>query len=471
MKKLTLSLCVCSIIFCVVGCSVKVEEKILEKDRYVESSTGEPIALKFQTESCQEVLSEQSFPVIYPATAGEIIEYRPNATDILNRFYTEILLGGKIQRIREFFVIEDNTYLRSTDKVLENPRSLVLCSDMNYDFDSYESAAIHASHILDLAHKKLVNNKSMSRLDLLSPVSLKVAPLIETITQYENSKEVITKKKFLVNNAYYNATTKEIVFLPQGKNPQGHIPFNGVPLWHIPITASHEYGHHVFSHLMPNYFNELAHHAHILCFDNRENVSLKDIPKNKMDMLGKRESHNIDAVLRAINEGFADLIANYSLPKKYTSLDIVPCLNDSREIDVAVFANGEEKNLNDHALDAFLSGSKEALGSCLEEVDYKDPHILGALVAHSFDSIFTTFEMDSNLRLQTLMNWVAALNDNYPTMQQDHPADFFHKAMELFLDQLHDIKSDQTKVEMMCKLLDNKAPLLKPYFECPEDNL
>jgi hypothetical protein len=454
MKKLMLSLCV----FSIVGCSVESEKKAPQKDRYVETSSGTPIPLRFQKGNCQDVLSEQVFPVTFPSTVGEDLVYRPNATNILNRFYSEILLGGQIERTYEYFVIDEDLYLRSSEKVVEKPLPLILCSNIEYELDSFESAAIHVSHVLDIAHKKLVQNKSISGLDYLSPISLKIAPIIETTTKYENSEKIITKKSTLVNNAYYNALTKEIVYLPQGWIEDEYIPFNGVPLWHIPITASHEYGHHVFSHLMPNYFSELDEHNHTLCFDNREKASSK--------MLADSDNENIDSVLRAINEGFADLIGNYAIPKKYSSLDIVPCLNDSREIDVSVFANGDEKVLNYTALRKFFMGSSESTKSCLEVVDYADSHILGALIAHTFDSIFTTLEMDSDQRLQKLINWIAALNDNYPGMEYESAENFFERAMELFIDQLHELKSNQTQKEKVCNLIEQKAPLLSGHIDC-----
>ena len=458
MKKIILSLCVFSVASSFVSCGVKVEAEPIQKERYVKSSTGQAIALKYQSNECQTVLSEQEFAVSYPATAGESLIYRHKTNYESDRYYSEILLGGKFERTNYILIEKDATYYGSQEEVLTDPRALTLCSDVEYDFDSYESAAIHTAYILDMTYNKLKKNNLNGKLANLSPISLKIAPLIEVTTKYEKSKEIVTSKSVLVNNAYYNGATKEIVFLPQGKTEDGYIPFNGVPLWHIPITASHEYGHHVFNHLMPNYFDELSFHGHPLCFDNRE--------KKISHMLNSSDNDNVHSMIRSINEGFSDLIGSYVLPENHRSLDIVPCLNDSREIAVDVFANGEEKFLSQSVLDKFVDSETSGQESCLASVDYKDPHIIGAVMAHAFDSIFNALEIDTDSRIKFLINWVASLNANYSEIKDYSASTFFKKAIGLFLKELGDYDRDENKLKKVCGVIENKAPLLWYYSKC-----
>lgn len=457
----------------IVGCGIQIEEKKSSLPRYVKSSTGKAIELKNYDSVCSNTSNEYKYPVVYPSTAGEEIfyYYNPvNVLDSLNRFYDEILLGGEILRKGKLINQKDIAFYEFQDHIVESPTPLSLCPGEEYDLDSYQSAAIHINHILELSHKSIAN-----KIHSLKPIDLKIAPKIQLELEGKVDNTVVVSKKVLINNAYYDALKKEIVYLPQGTNDNGYIPFNGIPLWHIPITASHEYGHHIFSGLMDNYYLDLNNEGnnehnddhqddfrdrnYQLCFDNREKVS-------EINELHSKANEKVDTntVIRAINEGFADLFANYSLPQKYTSLGILPCLNNTREVDEEYFANGERKLLSEEAIEQFLNGNKKPLESCLESVDYQDPHILGALIAHMIDSVFSALELDKDTKLEFIIKWIRDLNKHYDHLKSKSPREFLVESLLLFSNNF----KKQDSYTTVCHTILSKAPILESELLCPD---
>jgi hypothetical protein len=428
-------------------------------DRYVETSVGTPYLLQYADVQCeQNFQNNYVYDISFPSIAGRNIQFRfnPNVMS-LNSFYREIVFSGRIERLMGFWSGDNGGfYFLRDESIIEAHKKLVLCPNTKYDLNTYESATLHATYALKLAHANV--SKMMSH---IPPVTLKIAPLVHEIREKRVGSKIYKQNKVLINNAYYSPSKKEIVYLPQGENEFGYVPFNRVPFWHVPTVASHEYGHHIFATIMKNYYNSSMKHHPELCFDNHEHDHDHVIGDNEKNTGTRRVT--IHTVMRSINEGFADLIGSYALAGKYTNLNLIPCLNDSREIDSGLFANGDIKVLNKKVMKSFMHGKWLPSGSCLDSVDYQDSHIIGALVAHTIDSMYKAAGMTMSQRLKAAIQWIESLNKNYGQLERLPLGEALLKAVALGATVPKQLANDPKRV---CDTLRVKAPVVHSYFPC-----
>ncbi len=427
------------------------------KDSFVKRSLGRAIPLTKIHPTCDRVASSSSkeFDIlrfIEGQMLGEKIDFSSIITGSKfaaksSTFYNKVAYGGKFEIFYEINRAGNEKQVGLKQKA--NAAELNVCAGSDYTNYplSYEDVALSSVPGIQAALDAVKAAKPKIK---LNPVKFVMGPDYKMI--YRTTYKVQGKKKgqlnlAFVNNAFYNGGTSEIVFLPQGYMGEDKvIPFGGVPLWKIPMVGAHEYGHHVFREIVGGKALDTASKEFHdkFCWDSRHVHVSGSTKIEKMAGTGE--------ILGAYNEGFADLIAYYSLGKEIGSLKGISCMEKAREVDVSEFADGTAKKLDFNAYFTFMHGG-ESPDSCLEP-DYTDIHIMGAIFAHHFDQLMEKIGMEPQEKLKTLLEWAQILKSKYGNLTSGYKA-----LMEIYLTK-GGIKSDA------CTYLKQNAEAIHSDLDC-----
>lgn len=431
------------------------------KVSYVNSSDGEPILLDKREEGfkCPSLLTSDLDKKIIAQfhTSWSYVEVpfllpvKTKGGLVKNSLISEVLQSGKMS------YLESTVKMKFTSETLEAPEFFRTCPGYDYsEEETYDSASASTLFAFSEVEKslKLISLK-------LEPVRLRVAPLVEHTQEYYEGSGITRKKRTLVNNAFYFGDQNEIVFLPQGKNSKNKIPFSGVPLWKIPFVGAHEYGHHLFASLMPNFINDKKHtglHGVSLCFDNTEEVSKDDNSKD-----GDPRTVKVSDIMDSLNEGVADLLARTVLDRKY-NLTGVGCFEYTRDVEKPRLANWQIKRLDKNVLDIFLLDKRVKTGNCYQEQDFQDPHIIGAIVAHGLFQIYESAKLTKTQRLQAIVDWLRLLNKQYPSIKKLS----LKEAIEKSLYAAVKVVTDKVTIPQaqLCKVIGESFPMVHPLYGC-----
>lgn len=308
-----------------------------------------------------------------------------------------IFLGGEFYR-------DEFTNKSFMEYTITEPKKFIACSvNGGFKAGSYEAAAISVLKPLQEFSTKfshLLEPFSISKIDLF------IAPKIKEMRVTDKGSVVYEDQEVLINNAYYSGSRKRIVILPQGRETGSlglnENPFGGIPAWQLPGITIHEYGHHLFSEIVGKRHptQKLRDHVH-------KCASLHGADRVQ-GVLGQNEltlENKITKIFTALNEGFADLISHYSSQGERSFFGI-GCMFKSREVNSPFFISGDKKILSNRRLETFFGPSKKFYKSCSEETNYLDPHIIGAIFAHTkytlLESVFKTDEE----KVRFLLNWI-----------------------------------------------------------------
>ena len=447
--------------------------RIKYEDSYVEESTGEAFILKYDASECDES-DYYRFKLFTAYKDYKNVEYYPDTneqgafsiskTSLLKK---EMLFGGKLINRLTLHTSTNKITSKRIIKRKADHKSFCLGKDYS-ESDSLDAVGVKVDATLKMVETKL---KETSLLKYLRPINIRIHPEYTIEEKVQGRASSSTKAKTLINNALFNYEYNEMVILPQGKNLNGIVPFNGVPLWDIPLVTSHEYGHYVFSTLYPNYFSNVAPYkisrAH-LCYnpaghgasmhavdpenneedkekekdkekdkDKKENntettktnFEFKPVVKSSQENSQKRngssieEVNNVDTasftrrvdehtVIGALNEGFADLFARYTMDDQYT-VNGLGCLSLTRDVYSKNFLSGEEKIFSQELVDSFTSNTKESSESCYRKANFQSLHVVGSVLAHGIDLLYTKLSLTKAQKLTELTKWVRAINRSH----------------------------------------------------------
>ncbi len=443
-----------------ISCGQK-SDKASFKISYVNSSEGEPILLDKREEGfkCPSLLTSDLDKKIIAqfhtswsyVQVPFLLQVKTKGGLVKNSLISEVLQSGKMS------YLESYVKMKFESKTIEVPEVFRACPGYDYsEEETYDSATASALFAFNEVEK------SLRPINLnLKPVKLRVAPVVEHTKEYYKDSSIVRKKKTLVNNAFYFGEKSEIVFLPQGKNKKNKIPFSGVPLWKIPFVGAHEYGHHLFASLMPNFINDKKHkalHGISLCFDNSEEVSKDDNSKD-----GDPRIVKVSDVMDSLNEGVADLLARTILDRKY-NLTGVGCFEYTRDVEKSRLANWQIKRLDKKVLDTFLLDKRVKTGNCYQEQDFQDPHIIGAIVAHGLFQLYEKANLSKTERLQAIVDWLRLLNKQYPKIKQLELKGVIEKSLYAGVKVVTD-KFSVPQAEL-CKVIGQSFPMVHTYYGC-----
>lgn len=384
------------------------------------SYTNEPLFLKKQNTECRSKKFDGDIIYsLYLHLDGqdifEKVDFSPLITQLFlrdNEVIARTNYGEKVELI---------TSSRGTRLLtLANPMSVTICPDEDhYAQGTVESAALNAAHII----KKTRTSFKRAVKDIeVAPITLNISPAIieSTISTNEMGKNVKTSR-YWTDNALYMPDSKSITFLPHSQEMKN----NGltVNFWEVPMIASHEYGHHLFQSI---YSSKTSAAHSIGCFDHVK----KEKSRIKNKSYGFRLVE-IEKVMTAFNEGFADLIAYYTLGTEERSVKGIMCLEVTRDVGSSTLIDGKSKVLSDSVIETFFSWSEE-LSSC-ESPSYQEVHVFGAVIAHSMERFMSEFTSSEKEKIQNIVAWIKFLNSNQKRLKDLKPKLFLTETMEAFI--------------------------------------
>jgi hypothetical protein len=335
---------------------------------------------------------------------------------------------------------EEVEFLISDKKIDENliktPKELKLC--LNIDAikkNSVESAALNISYFIQKTYEKFRNSTHIH----LPPIKLRISPKIKQTFVTSSGRD----SYYLTDNAFYYPDSQTMTFLPQSS--ESRMTTLQMSFWEIPMVPSHEYGHHIFNTLFG--YSNLQHQADFIKTSSSRKITVKE-------------------VLNALNEGFSDLIAYYSLDRDESDLTGVPCLEYSRDVAHGIFANGTPKIFTQKAIHTFFFTQKLKKKTHCEEINFQDIHTFGAIFAHNADQFLSLFTDSPQKKVQILTTWVLLLKKNYPEWSKLPPRKYFDRVFEIFL-RITLLNFDKTFDRSICDEIEHIYPIFyKNFGEC-----
>ena len=122
------------------------------------------------------------------------------------------------------------------------------------------------------------------------------------------------------------------------------------------------------------------------------------------------------------------------------------CMEKTRDLQSESFISNEKKVFSNEVLNSFLATKTTRKQFCGSGVDYQDPHMLGAILAHGFHKLLETTRMAPYYKLQAVILWAKDLRNNYD--QAENSEELFKLAVESFYER---IDSFTGSFEMDCK--------------------
>jgi hypothetical protein len=312
------------------------------------------------------------------------------------------------------FINEHNNYSEKLD---------VCPGTSQYLANSFEGSGLNISYSINKTYDAVVSaDPNIS----LSYISVEVAPIKRKDIKYRggpNNRKHING--YETDNAYYDSEEKTITFLPQSKWYKEKE--NNTPYWQIPMVASHEYGHHIFQTLiLNNISSEVKHSA--ACFQNHTTI------KNMVyKVQGGKRNNKSRFAMGSMNEGFADLIAFYSLGDNERKLTAVECFTKNREVESPIFASGKSKAFDTNALNLINSAKSYRPDRSCNTPDYQEVHDVGALFAYGVNYLVSKATTDKSKKLAIILKFAKLLAIEYPSNKDLEAGEFLFSSMELAL--------------------------------------
>lgn len=334
---------------------------------------------------------------------------------------------------------------------LEKPREVELCpEDLDYERETIESAALNTAFFINKTHDKFVSlNTGVS----VPSISLNIGTVVLFSFVSNFSGERVKQSTYFTDNAFYQPQTRGIYFLPHSKEFKTE---NSPNYWEVPMVASHEYGHHLFQSI---YQDELVSSGPRGCFSSPHLKKLDDSSQTIRSL-------TIRNVLNSYNEGFADLIAYYSLSEKERSVKGVKCLDVNRDVESPKFYFGEEKKFSPEVLQNFLSLYENSDKTSCEVPSFQQVHTIGAIFAHHVNAILSHVSTSNDEKITTLVDWVKILKQEKDKNAKLTPDAYLRKTMKSFVE-LVMTKYHKSKDQALCAKVEAMFPDLDPK-ECVE---
>lgn len=435
-------------LFLLAGCgrpeTSPVERELIYKTEY----NNTPIFLKLQNEQCvsRSFSQSQTFFNLHLILQGkeetETHDFSPMLQGLFLRNGTvtsDSFHGEKVE------IMENNkAYQRS------RPKSIKLCPDeIGYSPDTVESAALNTTYYINKSHLRFT---TIVPDVTVSPVTLNILPaIIDSRLEKLFDGETIKRSRYRTDNAFYMPKAKSITFLPHSVEMRDL----GMKInyWEVPFVASHEYGHHLFEMLYKD--SQYLGPDMKDCFGHSNEAK----PKKTFNKSINQRKPKIDDVLNSYNEGFADLMAWYTLDPKEREVKGVKCLEVSRDVSSPRFYNGKLKTFSKEALQSFFSYYVDnSLRSC-EEHSYQDTHVLGAIFAHNADSFLSELTNSDDEKLAAVVAWAKELKTERKKYLLASAETFLEETVKLFMKMSLERFDRKYDVEI-CRKINNVYPEL-----------
>lgn len=376
----------------------------------------------------------------------------------------DIYYGGHSSKVNQLIYDEKLSLYRpikdGKEKLVAKAKRLDICpSSDRYERYTYEGAALAVLRSIDQSFNTFIN--VFPELDLPG-LKLKIAPVEEmTLQLLKGPRDKTQILRYNVDNAFYSPGQSEVTFLPQGqlRKSQGR-----KPLWEVPMVAAHEFGHHIFHHIVmknatANDKSILESHDH--CFLDKQQY--EQAMEKSLFVRDRDNSYKFS--LRSINEGFADLVAFYAFKKSESSLEGLECFEKTREVEVLQTNNGQNKVFDENARGVMDSAKviKRARSSC-EDIDYQGVHSVGSVVAYQVNQLFDKVSSDKIKKAHFLIQWAKELKVHTETIKKVPPSQGIFLALELAYATA--LKLENESLEGRCESLRKAFPSSESDYFC-----
>ena len=324
----------------------------------------------------------------------------------------------------------------------QQPKAMNICPGVkSYQRYSYENASLSANYSI---------NKTIQRLEAVNfkspyPLNLYISPYTIERQIVETDAEVISEDSRITDNAFYIPSLRSIVFLPQSEESREGAGFGNVPLWEVPMVGSHEYGHHVFYSIAEQVSGDL-HRPTSGCFGHPAQLRANTVVQGL----------SVGDIIGALNEGFSDLIAYYTLDGAERGLNNVVCMEKNREVGSPVFADNTSKLFTTEALNVMFGDGSPIIGSCLRP-NFKQIHIVGAVFASISERLMQRYRMSNSEKLALILNWLVNLRDTHRSISGLGGERYLVKAYSLMAE-LVKKRSTGVPESFTCQLIESLAP-------------
>jgi FPC/CPF motif-containing protein YcgG len=273
-------------------------------------------------------------------------------------------------------------------------------------------------------YKKIQESAPILKLPNMPPVGIGLFPqykkdvkrIEKTIkmdgTQTQNATQTVTIE---TDNAFYSPFADDtlspslyaISVIPQSAEARQQGLFNSKGLWEFPVVIHHEYGHHVFQMLFGD-STVVSFQSYLDYWQSHRNLhsihGAIGADDHSEDPHAHKERYAFLSspgyVFGALNEGFADLFAHYSM-KEAKGLFDISCFKQTRDVLSPVMYGGLPKVWDDAlwretfdinarlGADTVNKSDASPLEIC-SQPSFDDIHVVGAVIAHTVDAVFQT---------------------------------------------------------------------------------
>jgi hypothetical protein len=319
-----------------------------------------------------------------------------------------------------------------------SPKPISVCPEVSeYYPGTVESAALNSSYFI---HKSNLRFTSVIRDISVAPVILNISPSILKTVITDFYGEEIKQGSYMTDNAFYMPANGSVTFLPHSLDMRKR--GMNTSFWEVPMVASHEYGHHLFQMIFKQELDQRpSNHS---CFGTNKSPKIQSFNKNKAQRQVK-----IQDVINAYNEGFADLIAFYTLDPEERGTTGVKCLEVTRDVSSPRLINGKAKKFSKDALRSFFSFFEDRSSTC-ENPSFQEVHVLGAVFAHNVDSFLSLLTDSEDEKLDALVDWVKFLRLEKKKYHLASAETYLEKTFSDFL-RISLIKFNKTFDDDICK--------------------
>ncbi len=348
---------------------------------------------------------------------GNIIQSNNNGPIKTSLYDSEMLYGYDYKWSDEY---KNYEIIKEYDFITENAgNDLFICENSGtFTGNFYESAGLNISQVVTQTFNKIKEADPEIKID---PITVHVGlkfKLQQSFLGGANNREI--KSQYRTDNAFYFGRDKILAFLPESEEAA-----MAAPLWEIPMVGAHEYGHHVFNTLISSKIGHV-HDKVGSCF--KEN-KLESLLKNHY--FEDRDKSHENFTLRAMNEGFADLIAFYTNSKSERSLDGVECMENNRDLNSSTYGDGTKKYFSYTAQIRMDSSYNYGQDSDCNTPDFQAIHEVGASFAYIMDQIISLKASTQKEKLQLLLKWTNKFSEVHPLITKKEPSAYIKHAVEI----------------------------------------
>lgn len=395
----------------------------------------DPIRLTKQNNNCVRAFAENEGAYFYipQYLSGKSVETRLDFTSQLEGNLVKSPLRKPISKmtygldtsIKAFLRFVDGEWRYDDEDIVAETKSfakeLDVCpSVVTYDRFTFESSGLNISDTITKTYEKVTAQGIV-----LDAVKVNVAPFLYKDIRLDGGPQGrVRTVGYETDNAYYSPSEKEITFLPQSKTYQKYR--GNTPFWQMPMVGSHEYGHHIFSTLVGNTIVNSFNFSKN-CFQGHDQAA-KLVDELEV---GAQRDNSFRFALGAINEGFSDLIAKYTLSPEESSMTNIICFARNRDADSDTFGRGAKKVFDKVSLDLISSELLAEAPKTCNHPDLQGIHHVGAVFAFSANKLISSYTQDSDKKLKILLEFAKSLSQSHSKWIFKNAGDYLTESIML----------------------------------------